>query len=203
MLLRLPFRVTSTALGPRLVRAALVVTLPIAALVAGCTSDPEEPTPSSTVAATTEAPTITPTPEPATTGGLAPADEAAILDAWNTYLTTYESAYSSMDPDPGPWKAFGTEELIALQVKQINAYKDGGITFEGTRSARDVTVEGKGPDVAVIRACLDESGWKGEMDGEPLPPRPRDVYPTAIEAIRVGGTWLLSPTAKQPEGETC
>jgi hypothetical protein len=194
--------VTSTAFGPRLARAVLVATLPLA-LVVGCTSDPEEPTPSSTVAATTEAPTTTPTPTPTTTGGLAAADEAAILDAWNTYLTTYESAYSSMDPDPEPWKAFGTAELIALQVKQINAYKDGDITFDGTRSASDVTVEGKGPDVAVIRACLDESRWKGEMGGEPLPPRPRDVYPMAIEAIRVDGTWLLSPTAKQPEGDTC
>jgi hypothetical protein len=193
--------VTSTAYGPVLARAVLLLTVPIA-LVAGCTSGPAaEPTPSATVATTTAAPT--PTPTPTASAGFTAADEAAILDVWKTYLATYESAYSAMDPDPEPWKAVGTEELIALQTKQIKAYKKDGITFDGARSARDVTVTSTGPDAAVVRACLDESAWKGRMGDEPLPPRPNDVYPTAIDAIRVDGAWLLSPTAKQPSGETC
>jgi hypothetical protein len=175
--------------------SCLTATLALATL-AGCAG--QEPVQSPAVS-TAPSPSATPTPTP---DGVDPADEAAVLAAWDSYWAAKTAALNGPDPDPALWHGFVTDEVVAEHTALAQSYLDAGIVFTGAPVVSDVSVSWTG-DVALVVACVDESQWLGTQDGAPLPPRPQDVHPVAAPVIQVGEQWQVGNGAQVPAGTTC
>lgn len=175
--------------------SCLTALIAVAAL-AGCAGQEPEaaPTPS-----TVPSPSATPSPEPE---GVDPADEAAVLAAWDSYWAAKTAALNGPDPDPALWAGFATDEVVAEHTALAQSYLDAGIVFTGAPVVSDTTVTWTG-ETALVVACVDESGWLGTQNGEPLPPRPQDVHPVAAPVIQVGDQWQVGNGAQVPAGVTC
>lgn len=176
-------------------RIGRLVVLPGVALLAlaGCSGSGPEATPTVSIP-----PMTTPAPTPTEAD-----DDAAVLEVFERYNEARVAALNGPDPSPELWTDFASEEIVAEFTSQARDYAENDIAFTGEPTISDVEVTWEDDDTAVVLACADDSGWIGTQAGEPLPPRPFDVYPIALLVERDGDRWVAHNGASVPEDLTC
>ncbi|PZF83415.1 hypothetical protein [Jiangella anatolica] len=185
-----PARVVSA-----LVAAGAALTL------AACSGDADEPTALETTepAATTAAPTPTPSVDP----------EAAAVAAIEAQHRAYWDAVIAMENVQDEAASYAalklvTTELVAQRkIADLRGMVDANVTRDGAPviGPPQVTVDG---DTARLESCVDEGPWNAYYHGELFERELDGPEPRVFDLERADGQWLISELVDQTEATiTC
>jgi hypothetical protein len=154
----------------------------------GDAGDPAAPEPTATVTETT-----------------ASQAEEEIRTVFERYLDAVVEAQSGRSDDPAAlFEGLATEATIEYNVGAAQRYARQGLVRVGEPVISDVNVQVVSSS-GVVSACMDESDWLAQVDGETLPPQDAQLepHPVVYEVVNSDGSWLIGDPIEPGGTITC
>ena len=146
-------------------------------------------------------------PEPtATVADNAPSQaEEQVRTVFDEFWNAVVEVQSSPSDDPAAlFSGLAIDETIEFYAGLARRYERQGLIRVGEPVISDVTVQVVS-DSGVVSACVDESNWPAEVNGElvSLPEEQLEPHPIVYEVVNSNGSWLIGEAIEPGGTITC
>lgn len=131
--------------------------------------------------------------------------EEEIAAIFGRFWDAVIQAQSGQSEDPAAlFEGITTEATLQYNVGVAQRYEEQGIIRVGEPVISEVTVQVVS-DSGVVSACVDESNWLAQVDGETLPPQEEQLkpHPVVYEVVNSDGGWLIGDPIEPGGTITC
>lgn len=131
--------------------------------------------------------------------------EEQIRTVFGQFMAAVVEAQNGATDDPAAlFDGLAIPETIEYNVGAVRRYERQGLVRVGEPVISDVNVQVVS-DSGVVSACMDESDWPAEVNGEtvPLPEEQLEPHPIVYEVVNSDGTWLIGDPIEPGGTITC
>lgn len=146
-----------------------------------------------------------PEPTATVTENTASQAEEEIRTVFERFMDAVVEAQSGRSDDPAAlFEGLAIDATIEYNAGVVRRYERQGLVRVGEPVISDVNVQVVS-DSGVVSACMDESNWPAQVDGEtvPLPEEQLEPHPVVYEVVESDGSWLIGDAIEPGGTITC